>query len=46
MENKTVDTNFVNCRVNVTEFSTLIDIVEVDTSHDFGYYGNHFDGKL
>ena len=40
-ENTTFDNNFVNFSLNVTKCGLLIDIVDIDKSHDFGCYGNH-----
>ena len=42
----TCDNNFVNFRVNVNKFGMWVDIVEIDKSHYFGWYGNHFGGEL
>ena len=39
------DNNFDNFSLNVTKFGMLIDNIENDMSHDFGFYGNHFEGK-
>ena len=46
VENTTFDNKFVRFSLNVAKFHMLIDIVEIDKSHDFGCYGNHFSGKL
>ena len=40
------DNNVVNCSLNVATFGMLIDIVDIEKSHDFSCYGNHFGGKL
>ena len=45
VENKTFDNNVVNFSLNVTKFGMLIDIVDIDKTHYFGSYGNHFSGK-
>ena len=46
VENTTCDNNVVNFRLNLTKFGMWLDIVDIDKSHDFGCYGNHFGGKL
>ena len=46
VENKTLDNTFVNFSLNVTKCGIVIDIVEIDKSHDFGCYENHFGRKL
>ena len=46
VENTTVDNNFVHFSLNVTKFGMLIDMVEIDKSHDFGCYGHYFGRTL
>ena len=46
MTNTTFDNNFVNFSPNVTKFGMLIDIVDIDMSHDFGGYGYNFGRKV
>ena len=46
VENTTFDNHFVNFSLNVTKFGIVIDIVEIDKSHDFGCNKNHLRGKL
>ena len=42
----TFGNNFVNFILNITKFGMLINIVEIDKSHDIGCYVNHFGRKL
>ena len=46
VKNTTFDNNVVNVSRNVTKCCMLIDTANVDLSHYFGGYGNHFGGKL
>ena len=46
VENTIFYNNFVNFSLNVIKFGMLIDIVQIEKSHDFCSYGNHFGGKL
>ena len=42
----TFDNNFTNFSLNVTTFGVLIDNIEIDMSHDFGYHsGDNFGPK-
>ena len=45
-ENTMFYNNVVNFSLNVAKCGILIDIVEIDKSYDFCWYGNHFGGKL
>ena len=45
VESTTFYNNFVNFSPNVTKFDMLIDIGEIDKSHDLCCYGNHFAGN-
>ena len=38
--------NVANVSLNVTKHGMLIANVEINKSHDFGCYGNHFSRKL
>ena len=45
VESTTGDNNVVNFSPNLTKFGMWLDIAEIDKSHDFGCYGNHFGGN-
>ena len=45
VKNTTFVNNFINFSLNVTKFGMLVDIVDMDRSHDFGCYGYNFVGN-
>ena len=45
MVHTTFDNNFGNFSLNVTKFGMLSNIVDIDRSHDFCWYRDHFAGN-